>query len=138
MGCSRPSHMLTEFKINPMHEEHKMKQKQNPLGALKLQGGQGGQFARPLVYITGAGDSRVFTAHCAWWGGCLALSSASCCHARVVVCRTLCPSGLRGWTQVPLARAAWVQTPQASCASPLFVLGRACSPRSPLSYTALI
>ena len=24
--------------------------------------------------------------------------------------RTLCLSGLRGWTQVPLARAAWVQT----------------------------
>jgi hypothetical protein len=28
--------------------------------------------------------------------------------------RTLCPSGLRGWTQVPLARAAWVQIPQVS------------------------
>ena len=27
---------------------------------------------------------------------------------------TLCPSGLRGWTQVPLARAAWVQIPQVS------------------------
>ena len=28
--------------------------------------------------------------------------------------KTLCPSGLRGWTQVPLARAAWVQIPQVS------------------------
>ena len=28
--------------------------------------------------------------------------------------RTLCPSGLRGWTQVPLAQAAWVQIPQVS------------------------
>ena len=28
--------------------------------------------------------------------------------------RTLCPSGLRGWTQVPLAQAAWVQIPQLS------------------------
>ena len=26
--------------------------------------------------------------------------------------KTVCPSGLRGWTQVPLARAAWVQIPQ--------------------------
>ena len=33
-----------------------------------------------------------------------------------VLCKheTLCPSGLRGWTQVPLARAAWVQIPQVS------------------------
>jgi hypothetical protein len=30
------------------------------------------------------------------------------------VIKTLCPSGLRGWTQVPLARAAWVQIPQVS------------------------
>ena len=30
------------------------------------------------------------------------------------VARTVCPSGLRGWTQVPLARAAWVQIPQLS------------------------
>ena len=28
--------------------------------------------------------------------------------------KTLCPSGLRGWTQVPLARAAWVLIPQVS------------------------
>ena len=28
--------------------------------------------------------------------------------------RTLCPSGLRWWTQVPLARAAWAQIPQVS------------------------
>ena len=28
--------------------------------------------------------------------------------------KTLCPSGLRGWTQVPLAQAAWVQIPQVS------------------------
>jgi hypothetical protein len=32
---------------------------------------------------------------------------------------TLCPSGLRGWTQVPLARAAWVQIPQVSFLLPL-------------------
>ena len=30
--------------------------------------------------------------------------------------KTLCPSGLRGWTQFPLARAAWVQIPQVSFA----------------------
>ena len=28
--------------------------------------------------------------------------------------RTVCPSGLRGWTQVPLAQAAWAQIPQLS------------------------
>ena len=28
--------------------------------------------------------------------------------------KTVCPSGLRGWTQVPLARAAWVRIPQLS------------------------
>ncbi len=33
------------------------------------------------------------------------------CHA---LGRTVCPSGLRGWTQVPLAQAAWVQIPQLS------------------------
>ena len=27
---------------------------------------------------------------------------------------TVCPSGLRGWTQVPLAQAAWAQIPQVS------------------------
>ena len=27
---------------------------------------------------------------------------------------TLCPSGLRGWTQVPLVQTAWVQIPQVS------------------------
>ena len=27
---------------------------------------------------------------------------------------TVCPSGLRGWTQVPLAQAAWFQIPQLS------------------------
>ena len=32
---------------------------------------------------------------------------------------TLCPSGLRGWTQVPLARAAWAQIPQVSLFQPL-------------------
>ena len=31
-----------------------------------------------------------------------------------LTCMTVCPSGLRGWTQVPLARAAWVQIPQVS------------------------
>ena len=30
---------------------------------------------------------------------------------------TLCPSGLRGWTQVPLAQTAWVQIPQVSYGS---------------------
>ena len=30
------------------------------------------------------------------------------------LCKTVCPSGLRGWTQVPLARAAWAQIPQLS------------------------
>ena len=29
--------------------------------------------------------------------------------------KTVCPSGLRGWTQVPLAQAAWAQIPQLSC-----------------------
>ena len=33
--------------------------------------------------------------------------------------KTLCPSGLRGWTQVPLARAAWVRIPQVSYADRL-------------------
>ena len=36
-------------------------------------------------------------------------------HAfRSIAHLTLCPSGLRGWTQVPLARAAWAQIPQVS------------------------
>jgi hypothetical protein len=41
-----------------------------------------------------------------------------------VTIKTLCPSGLRGWTQVPLARAAWVQIPQVSlsCQVPCVVL----------------
>ena len=30
--------------------------------------------------------------------------------------KTGCPSGLRGWTQVPLAQAAWVKIPQLSIA----------------------
>ena len=34
--------------------------------------------------------------------------------------RTLCPSGLRGWTQLSLAPVAWAQTPQVS-----FVIERA-------------
>ncbi len=29
--------------------------------------------------------------------------------------KTVCPSGQRGWTQVPLAQAAWAQIPQVSC-----------------------
>lgn len=33
--------------------------------------------------------------------------------------KTVCPSGLRGWTQVPLAQAAWVQIPQLSFTSKL-------------------
>ncbi len=32
--------------------------------------------------------------------------------------KTVCPSGLRGWTQVPLAKAAWVQIPQLSFSLP--------------------
>ena len=32
--------------------------------------------------------------------------------------KTLCPSGLRGWTQIPLARAAWAQIPQVSSSLP--------------------
>ena len=50
---------------------------------------------------------------------------ASCVPAAVArsrACRptrTLCPSGLRGWTQVPLARAAWAQIPQVSLFQPL-------------------
>ena len=31
-----------------------------------------------------------------------------------LIALTLCPGGLRGWTQVPLAQAAWVQIPQVS------------------------
>ena len=42
--------------------------------------------------------------------------------------KTVCPSGLRGWTQVPLARAAWAQIPQLSmdehqCAYALLAVG---------------
>jgi hypothetical protein len=33
-----------------------------------------------------------------------------------MLAETVCPSGLRGWTQVPLAQAAWVQIPQLSFA----------------------
>ena len=33
---------------------------------------------------------------------------------RPLAIKTVCPSGLRGWTQVPLAQAAWVQIPQLS------------------------
>ena len=36
--------------------------------------------------------------------------------------KTVCPSGLRGWTQVPLAQAAWVQIPQLS-----FFFSRPCA-----------
>jgi hypothetical protein len=36
------------------------------------------------------------------------------------VIKTLCPSGLRGWTQVPLARAAWVPLPPVSLFCRLF------------------
>ena len=36
------------------------------------------------------------------------------CGGRRSSSKTFCPSGLRGWTQVPLARAAWVQIPQVS------------------------
>ena len=42
--------------------------------------------------------------------------------------KTVCPSGLRGWTQVPLAQAAWVQIPQLSislfCSDIVIVLCR--------------
>ena len=37
--------------------------------------------------------------------------------------KTVCPSGLRGWTQVPLAQAAWVQIPQLSfCRRPQYFM----------------
>ena len=35
-------------------------------------------------------------------------------YSRLSNTKAVCPSGLRGWTQVPLARAAWVQIPQLS------------------------
>ena len=48
----------------------------------------------------------------------VAVITSRCTLARAVQAGqnqlTLYPSGLRGWTQVPLARAAWVQIPQLS------------------------
>ena len=38
--------------------------------------------------------------------------------------QTVCPSGLRGWTQVPLSRDSWVQIPQLSFCR--FVAGWSC------------
>ena len=67
-------------------------------------------------------------------GSCRVRCFPKLCSGRVVIlccgrawrkqrrksCRpTLCPSGLRGWTQVPLARAAWAQIPQVSLSPPL-------------------
>ena len=60
--------------------------------------------------------------------GCLARCALQLCAPRHLHCAeradniarapyislTVCPSGLRGWTQVPLAQAAWVQIPQLS------------------------
>ena len=42
------------------------------------------------------------------------LPSMSCDSLTAPFAKTVCPSGLRGWTQVPLARAAWAQIPQLS------------------------
>ena len=42
------------------------------------------------------------------------LPSISCDSLTAPFAKTVCPSGLRGWTQVPLARAAWAQIPQLS------------------------
>ena len=41
---------------------------------------------------------------------------------------TLCPSGLRGWTQVSLVQTAWVQIPQVSYGSGLKVATGNCWP----------
>ena len=43
-------------------------------------------------------------------------------HQMLWPAETVCPSGLRGWTQVPLAQAAWVQIPQLSILY-VFLLG---------------
>ena len=37
-----------------------------------------------------------------------------CIKIYIFQIQTICPSGLRRWTQVPLAQAAWVQIPQLS------------------------
>ena len=50
---------------------------------------------------------------CARQPACLGAVHAEPKHGHGAT-KTLCPSGLRGWTQVPLARAAWVQIPQVS------------------------
>ena len=61
--------------------------------------------------------------------------------------KTVCPSGLRGWTQVPLARAAWAQIPQLSVFSYQFLripqkmprsqqLGRQCSNATHVARTS--
>ena len=44
---------------------------------------------------------------------------------------TLCSNGLRGWTQVPPAQAAWVQIPQVS-----FCEGRCCAPNGKLTMSS--
>ena len=59
------------------------------------------------------------------------LATFSCMHQK----KTVCPSGLRGWTQVPLAQAAWVQIPQLSffrsIAAPTDMEKQRCMQREP-------
>ena len=50
---------------------------------------------------------------------------------------TVCPSGLRGWTQVPLAQAAWVQIQQLSCPCTCFLPRQASLSRIPDSHAVL-
>ena len=49
------------------------------------------------------------------WRGRYSLSNLPFTEKNCFTARTLCSSGLRGWTQVPLAQAAWAQIPQVSC-----------------------
>ena len=51
--------------------------------------------------------------------------------------KTVCPSGLRGWTQVPLARAAWVQIPQLSWTFPA-VDDIEAMPRTPMNAKQVV
>ena len=47
------------------------------------------------------------------------------------------PECIRGWTQVPLAQAAWVQIPQLSCPRICFLPRHAASSRIPHAHAAL-
>ena len=76
------------------------------------------------IRVIGAGNRRShfgkrYTAGCCDCAGVILSGRPVRCSggkARdfVDIVRTVCPSGLRGWTQVPLAQAAWVQIPQLS------------------------